>query len=226
MNGGFECFVEVDLLARRPRIEVLAEEFERGVNDVGLNEQQLTGPNRAEGHLDALQGSAHLMHLGNAATGTKPFLEEGHDFALGTSAGVLIFIEEHAIECVGELPPLADHVAVSAVAGRGVHNGPVLVRELIEHVDQSLKRGRVVAIVQNDGRAVDLEQVEAAGNRLRISPEDCQGILDDLERNTKRPARRHRSEHVFHLEPNATASGERNVGQVRQRSFFGRRQPE
>ena len=131
----------------------------------------------------------------------------------------MIFVQNHAIERLAQQLALSHQVAVAPVAGRRVDDRTALLRKLLNRLDQRAQRRHVVTVVDDHGRAGNLQQIEATGNFLQIACKGLHARADRVARNAQRPGRRGRGQRVFHLERNTTAVRQRHVFQRDQRDF-------
>src|SRR5581483_5165039 len=113
---------------------------------------------------------------------------------------VLLLIENDPIEGVTQQFRLANHVAIAAVAGSRVDSGAELVRQRLERLQQRGERGSIVAVIQNDRSAIEIEKIEAGRRVFKIGDKRFQTGKDDLARNAQHPDSRSGSQRVFHLE--------------------------
>ena len=95
------------------------------------------------------------------------------------------------------------------------------MRQRLDRLDQGTEGRDVVAVVDHDRRAVDLQQVEPAGYGVDGRAERLQAVADGVEVEPEGPGGARGGQRVLDLEADPAAVGQGDVGQAAQAGLAG-----
>src|SRR5579884_2502568 len=156
----------------------------------------------------------------DTASAYQSFAEDGTDLAPGPPANAVgFFIEDDAIKGIAEQFALTDHIAVAAVTCGRVDGRAKFVRQRPQRFQERSKRGRVMAIIQNDSSAVEFKEIEAPWRMFEVGNERFQAGKDDFARHSQYPNSGGGGQGVFDLESNVAAVRQWHSFQADQRDL-------
>ncbi len=97
----------------------LLDEGDRFFHLIGLDQHQVARVHASQRHFDR----DHLASSFENAVRLHPFAQgqalshQANNFAIGSTASALVFVEDHFIECVRDQFGLVDNIFITAIAG-------------------------------------------------------------------------------------------------------------
>ena len=135
-----------------------------------------------------------------------------------TAADVGVFVNHNPVKSSTEQTALRDEIIVSTVAGSGIDGCAILVRKRPNRSTDLLECSGVVPVIDDDCRALKIEQVEPSWRASTAARKTFQTHSYQLQRYSQTPGRSGTGQHILYLKADHAAVHERHpveVGQPR-----------